>query len=56
MLGGHLFSPALLFSQEFFETSGGERESLPPEAHQVGILEPGVTETVLNGWTGPGEE
>lgn len=56
MLGGHLLSPALLVGQEFLETGGCKGEGLPAEAHQVGILKPGVAEAVLNGRTGPVEE
>lgn len=48
MLGGNLLSPALLFHQEFFEMGGGESERLPTEAHQVGVLKPGVTEAIFD--------
>lgn len=53
MLGGNLLSSALLFHQEFFEMGGGEGERLPAEAHQVGILKPGVTEAIFDRGTGP---
>lgn len=56
MLGGHLFSSALLVHQEFLETDGCEGESLPTEAHQVGVLKPRVTEAVLDGGASPVEE
>lgn len=56
MLGGHLLSPALLVCQEFLETGGCKSECLPPEAHQVGVLKPGVIEAVLNRGTGPVED
>lgn len=56
MLGGHHLPPALLFGQEILETGGCKGESLPTEAHQVGILKPGVIEAVLNGGTGPVED
>lgn len=55
VLGCHLLSPALLVGQEFLETGGCKGESLPTKAHQVGILKPGVTEAVLNGWPSPVE-
>lgn len=53
MLGGSLLSSALLFHQELFEMGGGEGECLPAEAHQVGILKPGVTEAIFDRGTGP---
>lgn len=56
VLGGHHLPPALLFGQEILETRGCKGESLPTEAHQVGILKPGVIEAVLNGGTGPVED
>lgn len=56
MLGGNLLSPALLFHQEFFEIGGGESERLPTEAHQVGVLKPGVTEAIFDCGTGPEED
>lgn len=56
MLGGQVVTPALLLGQEFLEMGGGEGEGLPTEAHQVGVLEPGVTEAVLDGRAGPEEE
>jgi len=56
VLGGRVLSPALLVGQEFLEPGRGEGESLPAEAHQVGVLEPGVVEAVLNGGAGPAEE
>ena len=56
VLGGHHLPPALLFGQEILETGGCKGESLPTEAHQVGILKPGVIEAVLNGGTGPVED
>lgn len=55
MPGGHLLSPVLLVGKEFFEPGGRKGESLPPEAHQVGVLKPGVIEAVLNGRTCPVE-
>lgn len=48
MLGGNILSSALLFHQEFFEMGGSEGESLPTEAHQVGVLKPGVTEAIFD--------
>lgn len=56
MLGGNLLSPALLVGQQFLETGGSKGESLPAKAHQVGVLHPGVTVAVLDGWTGPVDE
>lgn len=56
MFGGDLLPPPLLVGQELLETRGSEGERLPAEPHQVGILKPGVTEAVLDGRTGPGEE
>lgn len=56
MLGGNLLSSALLFYQEFFEMAVSEGESLPTEAHQVGILKPGVTEAIFDRRTGPVED
>lgn len=56
MLGGNLLSSALLFHQEFFEMGGGEGESLPTEAHQVGVLKPGVTEAIFDRGAGPVED
>lgn len=56
MLGGHLLPPPLLVGQELLETIGCKGESLPAKAHQVGILEPGVIEAVLDRRTGPGKE
>lgn len=56
MLGGQVLTPALLLGQVFLEMGGGEGEGLPTEAHQVGVLEPGVTEAVLDGRAGPEEE
>lgn len=53
MLGGHLDTASLLLSQEVFEARGGEGEGLPPQPHQVGILQPGVVEAVLDGGTRP---
>lgn len=56
MLGGNLLSSTLLFHQEFFEMGGGEGESLPTEAHQVGVLKPGVTEAIFDRGAGPVED
>lgn len=56
MLGGSLRSSALLFHQELFEMGGGEGESLPTEAHQVGVLKPGVTEAIFDRGAGPVED
>lgn len=56
MLGGQVLAPALLLGQVFLEMGGGEGEGLSTEAHQVGVLEPGVTEAVLDGRAGPEEE
>lgn len=56
MLGGNLISSVLLFHQEFFEMDGGESESLPTEAHQVGVLKPGVTEAIFDRGAGPVKE
>lgn len=53
MLGCNLLSSALLFHQELFEMGGGEGESLSTEAHQVGVLKPGVTEAIFDGGAGP---
>lgn len=53
MLGDTLLSSALLLHQEFFEMVGGEGECLPAEAHQVGVLKPGVTEAIFDRGTGP---
>lgn len=54
MLGRALCAAVLLFHQELFKSVGGEGESLSPQLHQVGVLQPGVCETVPRGWTGPG--
>lgn len=35
---------------------GGEGESLPTEAHQVGVLKPGVTEAIFDRGAGPVED
>lgn len=56
VLGGQVLPPALLLGQVFLEMGCCEGEGLPTEAHQVGVLEPGVTEAVLDGRAGPEEE
>lgn len=56
MLGGQVLPPALLLGQVFLEMGCCEGEGLPTEAHQVGVLEPGVTEAVFDGRTGPEQE
>lgn len=56
MLGGQVLAPALLLGQVLLEVAGGEGQGLPTEAHQVGVLEPRVTEAVLDGGAGPEEE
>lgn len=56
MLGGQVLAPALLLGHVLFEVAGGEGQGLPTEAHQVGVLEPRVTEAVLDGRPGPEEE
>lgn len=55
VLGGALCATALLFNQELFEPAGGEGESLSPQLHKVGVLQPGLCEAVSCGWTGPGK-
>lgn len=53
MLGGFLCATALLFHQEFFKSAGGEGESLSPELHQVGVLQPGMCEAIFCSRAGP---
>lgn len=53
MLGGVFGATALLFHQELFELAGGEGERLPPQLHQVGVLQPGLCEAVSRSRTGP---
>lgn len=53
MLGGALCTAALLLHQQLLEWAGAEGESLPPELHQVGVLQPGVREAIPRGGTGP---
>lgn len=53
MLGGALCATGLLFHQELFESARGEGESLSPQLHQVGVLQPGLRETVSRSWTRP---
>lgn len=53
MLGGALGATALLFHQELLESAGGEGESLPPQLHKVGVLQPGLCEAVSRSRTGP---
>ena len=54
MFGGPLLPPPLLLRQELLEARGGEGQRLPPQTHQVGALQPGVAEAVLDGRPGPG--
>lgn len=53
VLGGAFCATALLVHQELFESAGGEGESLPPQLHQVGVLQPGLCEAVSGRRTGP---
>lgn len=53
MLGGALCATGLLLHQELFEPVGGEGESLPPQLHQVGVLQPGEREAVSCSWSRP---
>jgi len=54
VLGGVVRAAALLLHQELFESARGEGESLPPQLHQVRVLQPGLGEAVPCGRTGPG--
>lgn len=54
MLGAALGATPLLLRQELLESAGGEAERLPPQPHQVGVLQPGLREAVPRGGTGPG--
>lgn len=54
MLGSHLSPDLLLLAHELLETCGGEGECLPPQPHQIGILQPRVVEAVSDGGTCPG--
>lgn len=56
MLGGLLLSLALVLGQEFLEKGCRKSEGLPTKAHQVCVLQPGVIEAVLDGWTSPFQE
>lgn len=40
-----------MINKELLEPGGGERQRLPPQLHQVVVLEPGVGVTFL--YTGP---
>lgn len=53
MLGGHLHPDLLLLAQELLQARGGEGECLPPQPHQVGVLQPGVVVAVLDGGARP---
>lgn len=46
VLGGAFCTAALLVHQELFESAGGEGEGLPPQLHQVGVLQPRLREAV----------
>lgn len=54
VLGSHLSPDLLLLANKLLETRGGEGECLPPEPHQIGILQPRVAEAVFDGGTCPG--
>lgn len=54
MLDGALCATALLFHQELLESAGGEGESLSPQLHKVGVLQPGLHEAVPRGRASPG--
>lgn len=54
MLGGHLSLDLLLLAHKLLEAGGGEGECLPPQPHQIGILQPRVVEAVFDGGTCPG--
>lgn len=54
VLGAALGATPLLLCQELLEPAGGEAERLPPQPHQVGVLQPGLREAVPRGGTGPG--
>lgn len=53
VLGGAFCATVLLVHQELFESAGGEGESLPPQLHQVGVLQPGLREAVSGRRTSP---
>lgn len=53
VLGGFLCATALLFHQELFKSAGGKGESLSPELHQVGVLQPGMCEAIFCSRAGP---
>lgn len=55
VLGSHLSPDLLLLVHELLETRRGEGECLPPQSHQIGILQPRVVEAVFDGGTCPGK-
>lgn len=53
MAGGGLGPAAPLLAQELLEPVGGEGECLAAQFHQVGILQPRVSQAVLHGGPAP---
>lgn len=53
MLGGHFIAPTLVLHQELFQATGGEREGLAPQLHQIGILKPRVGKAILDSGSAP---
>ena len=51
--GGSLSPAAPLLAQKLLEPVGGEGERLATQLHQVGILQPGVGQAVLQGGPAP---
>lgn len=51
--GGGLGPASPLLTQELLEPVGGEGESLAAQLHQVGILQPRVSQAVLQGGPAP---